>query len=166
MPTLNPVLSPKIARPWWVTVLCCGLTAGTLDGLAAIVVYGPVFGRASVSQIFRGIASALFGRAVFLVGSHYTFYGIFLHYMIALLFSAAYGIAYQRFSLLQKNWLRNGVLYGVMVWIIMNKLVLPLAGMPGPSKASGVAMGMMILILCVGIPIAGITQFSLRNQMK
>jgi len=149
-----------------VTVIWCALAAGTLDGLAAIIVYGPVFGQASISKIFQGISSGLFGRHAFSGGLPYTFYGILLHYAIAFLFSIAYGLAYPRFPLLQKNWLRNGALYGVIVWIVMNKLVLPMAGMPGGSTFTGVIIGMAILIFCVGLPIAGITQFCLSSQIK
>jgi hypothetical protein len=161
----NYIFSENKFRPMLIIVLRSGLIAGTLDGLAAIIAYGPVFGRATVSQIFQGIASALFGRSAFAGGWRFTFYGILLHYTIALLFSTAYGIAYTRFAFLQKRWWANGVLYGLIVWVIMNKLVLPLAGMHSTVTSSSMILGMMILILCVGTPIALFTHLGLRSHI-
>jgi uncharacterized membrane protein YagU involved in acid resistance len=166
MPGSNQNIPAQRFRRLWVTVIACGITAGSLDGLAAIIIYGPVFGRTSIQRIFQGIASGLFGHSAMLGGWRYTFYGILLHYLIATLFSAAYGIGYAQFSFLKKRWVRNGVLYGLFVWIIMNKLVLPLAGMPVSVSLSAMATGILILILCVGMPIAGITQFTFRDQIK
>ena len=140
-------------------ILLAGLVAGTLDALAAIIVYGPVFGKASASGIFQGIASAAFGKEAFLEGSGMASYGIAFHYFIALSFAAFYFVVFRPVSFFRKNKITGGILYGVFVWLVMNLLVIPMSKIaPRTLHLWPVITGMLIIIFMVGLPISLIIQ--------
>jgi hypothetical protein len=47
--------------------------------------------------------------------------------------------------------------YGVLVWAVMNLVVLPLSRVRrGPFQPGQAAVAVAILILCIGLPLAGI----------
>ena len=49
-----------------------------------------------------------------------------------------------------------GLVYGIIVWLIMNLVVLPLsnAGISRPFKVKGVVTGVLILMFFIGLPIS------------
>ncbi|HMH35012.1 MAG TPA: hypothetical protein VK543_18380 [Puia sp.] len=149
------------------TILFAGLVAGTLDALAAIIVYGPVFGKASAEGIFKGIASGAFGKEAFEKGTIMASYGIAFHYFIALSFAAFYFIVFRSAPFFKKNRIAGGIAYGVFVWLVMNLLVIPLSMIkPGELRILPVITGMLILILMVGLPISFIVQARMSKSEK
>ena len=147
------------------TILLAGLVAGTLDGLAAIIFFGPVFGKASVLQIFQGIASGAFGKEAYQGGVPMALCGVFFHYFIATSFAGAYYFIYPFISSFLSNKIVRGVLYGLMVWSFMNLLLLPLVGMHIVFTLKTLR-GIAIIIVCVGIPIAWIIEQSYQRNRK
>jgi len=136
-------------------VLFAGLVAGSLDALGASIVYGPLLGKSTVANIFRGIASAVFGKRAFQEGSEMVAWGLFFHYCIALSFAVFYFLIYPHLPWLRaRKWL-SGLLYGIFVWCVMNLAVLPLVFKRGISLQPWPALkGMLILIVAIGLPIA------------
>ncbi len=134
------------------TILLAGLLAGTLDGLAACVDFVLRTGRSPV-RVFQFIASGVFGAGAFSGGNAMAAWGVLFHYLIATSWAAAFVLAYPRLA--RVNAIVLGLLYGVVVWLVMNLVVLPLSNVPQSSPtAFGVAKGMVILMVCVGLPIA------------
>lgn len=84
-------------------------------------------------------------------------WGIVFHYVITLGWTILFFWLARKFKLLTRNWITSGVIYGVFVWLMMNLVVIPLSLVlmkADPKEWSGILKGALILIICVGLPIA------------
>jgi uncharacterized membrane protein YagU involved in acid resistance len=142
------------------TIFLSGLIAGTLDILAALTIYDLILQKTTSIKILQSIASGIFKKEAYSGGSQMALYGLLLHYFIAFSFAWFYFTIYPYFSFLKKNALLSGVLYGIFVWIIMNLVVLPIVFPSLPEKHFDfpLILSMLILIFCIGIPIAFLTK--------
>ena len=138
------------------TILAATLIAGSLDITAAFIsVY--VRGTHPIKVLYY-VASGVFGReTAYNSGWGMALLGLIFHYLIALLFSLFLFFVYPSL----KSWLKNkifiGVLYGIFVWAIMNKIVVPLSNTPpGKPNLQSMIIACAILVVCIGIPIAWI----------
>lgn len=147
------------------TIIKAGLIAGTLDISAAIIV--AFVKRYSPIRIFRYIASAVFGSAS-ATGWGMVVTGLLLHYLIACIWAAVFFYAgYPYIRQLIKSPVAAGLLYGMVVWAMMNLVVVPLTRVKqAPFNWSGVLREMAILMVCIGLPIAIITYKSFMMKMK
>ena len=142
------------------TIFLSGLIAGTLDILAALIIYDLILKKTTSVKILQSIASGIFKKEAYLGGSQMALYGLLLHYFIALTFAWFYFTIYPYFNFLKKKTVLSGILYGIFVWIIMNLVVLPTVFPSLPEKHLDfpLILSMLILIFCIGIPIALITK--------
>lgn len=145
----------KIGRSGRNTILSATLVAGTLDILAAFLVYAVILEKTSPARILMSIASGIFGKAAYSGGTPMIISGLLLHFLIAFIFSVLYYLIYPGLSFLRRRKLLSGTLYGIFIWLIMNLGVLPIVfkGMPLPDPQASI-IGMAIVIVAVGIPIA------------
>lgn len=130
------------------------LLVGTLDITAAMTKFylerdlGP-------SPIFKFISSGVFGRQAFTGGTLMIIWGLVFHYIITFLFTTFLFLIYPRLSTLLKNKYVIGILYGLFIWVIMNRIIVPLSNTP-VSKAGFDArdaiIQALILITMIGIP--------------
>jgi hypothetical protein len=135
-------------------IMVAGLVAGTLDGLAAALLYVIRTGKDPLN-VFRFIASGVFGIEAFTGGVPMALWGIFFHFVIATGWALLFFSVYTRLALLGKNKFISGVGYGVFVWLMMNLVVVPLSKVQTlPMTLNGVLTGMVVLMLCIGLPIA------------
>ena len=137
-----------------------GLTAGTLDLLAAFI---SSWLRAGVGpvRVMQSIASGLLGAASFTGGAGSAALGVALHFLIATVATAAFYFASRTLRFLVKQPITAGLLYGVAVYLFMNFVVIPLSAVPrrgGPPPLSGRIIGLLIIMFCVGLPIAVIVR--------
>ena len=140
------------------TIFFAGFIAASLDILAAITVYAIIRQKTTTLKILQSIASAVFGNAAYEGGVEMSLYGLCFHFFIAFCFAAAYFFAFPYIPFFRKHTIISGVLYGGLVWLIMNLVVLPIAFKRSPSFAwDGAFTGIIILILAVGLPISFIT---------
>lgn len=142
------------------TVFLSGLIAGTLDILAAIVIYALILQKTTPLKILQSIASGVFKKEAYTGGPEIAWYGLGFHFLIALLFAWFYFILYPYLPLLKKSTLASGILYGILVWIVMNLVVLPIVFpvLPAKSLDFPTLLSVLILIFCIGLPIACITR--------
>ena len=137
------------------TILLAWLIAGTLDGLTAAIVYGPVFGKITVAQLYQFIASAVQGKQAFAGGTASALLGVCFHYCIALTFTIVYFLLFPYIRSFARHKVVAGLCYGIVVWIIMNLGVLPLTQVQrAPLQAVSVIKGALILMLMIGLPIS------------
>jgi hypothetical protein len=135
-------------------LLLAALLAGTLDALGAILSYS-LHGGKDPALIFRYIASAVFGRAAYADGTSMVIWGVVFHYAIALGFTVVFFMLYPRMAILSDNKWVAAVLYGVVVWLVMNLVVVPMThARKLPFHISGALIGVGILILAIGIPVS------------
>jgi len=132
-------------------ILVITLIAGTLDGLAAVV----FLAKMKFAATFRYIASAVFGKAAFEDGEKMIVAGILLHYFITFIFVNIYMIVSVNSVLLKKHKLMAGIIYGIIVWSVMNLLIVPLTQIPHAKfNMERAIMNCIILIFCIGLPIS------------
>jgi uncharacterized membrane protein YagU involved in acid resistance len=135
-------------------IAIAGLVAGTLDITGACVVS---WLRAHVNPVLvlQSVASGIYGRASYDGGAKTAVLGLVFHFIIATTWAAVYYLASRRLSFLIQQPIIAGVIYGVLVYLFMNFVVIPLSNIPRrPIPLSGRIIGMTIIILCIGLPIA------------
>ncbi len=140
------------------TILWAGLIAGALDITAAFVVYA----RSAPSSIrlLQGIAYALIGKAAMEGGVATAILGLACHFFIATSWAAVYVAASRRARFLLEHPVVSGAGYGLIIYVVMNHIVVPLSAIgPGPFSLSAAIVAAVILVLCVGLPIALIVRW-------
>ena len=135
-------------------IVVAGLVAGTLDGLAAAILYVIRTGKNPLA-VYRFVASGVFGPDALSGGTSMAMMGIFFHYIIATGWALLFFISCSRLTILLKNWIITGIFYGLFVWLMMNLVVLPLSRVPSvPIIVSGATIGILVLMFCIGLPIS------------
>jgi len=148
-------------------ILLATFAAATLDALAAVVFYGPVLGKSTVGQIFRGIASAAFGKSAFEGGKIMAVDGVIFHYLIAFCFSVFYFLIYPLAKIMKNHPVVAGMLYGIFVWAVMNLLVIPFSKIGSrPMHWLPAIEAVLILIFMVGIPISLIIHSHYQSHLE
>lgn len=141
---------PKKLLP---AILLTGLIAGTADIILAFI-SSYVQNNVTPDRVLRFVASGAFGRDGFTGGSNMIFMGLLFHFIIATAFAAILFFLFPKLKLASANWVVLGIIYGVLVWAIMNLLVLPLTNAPQiPLKLQNSLIGIGILIVAIGLPI-------------
>jgi|HubBroStandDraft_1064217.scaffolds.fasta_scaffold1046392_1 hypothetical protein len=135
-------------------ILQGGLIAGVLDITAAFLLSAPRGIRPAV--ILRGIASGLLGKSAFQGGISIAVLGAFLHFVIAFGAAAVYVTASRWLTILTRQAVLCGLLYGIVVYLFMNEIVLPLSAFPfrGHPSAVNLLISIAVLMLVVGLPIS------------
>ena len=118
-------------------VLAGGLIAGALDLTFAFVFYG--IQGATPLRILQFIASAVLDRASFQMGLASAALGAFFHFFISVCAAAIYYLASLRFSFLTRRVALSGAIFGVLMFLAMHFIVVPLSAIkPAPIKISSV----------------------------
>jgi len=141
-------------------ILYGGLIAGTLDLSAAFI---SSWLRAGVGpvRVMQSIASGLLGAASFTGGAGSAALGVVLHFLIATVATAVFYVASRTLRALVEHAITAGLLYGVVVYAFMNFVVIPLSAVPrrgGTPPLSGRIIGLLIIMFCVGLPIAAVVR--------
>jgi hypothetical protein len=135
-------------------ILLGGLIAGILDITYAIVVL--FFRDRSPLWTLQSVASGLLGDRAFEGGLASGLLGLVAHFTIAIGAATTYWLASRRLGVLRQHPVISGLIFGVLVYIFMNFVVLPLSAYPfHPKYPIGVlAKGFLFHALLVGLPIA------------
>ena len=153
-----------VTRPSFVKVIAgAGLLVGTLDILDAIIFFG--LRGVSATRILQGIAFGLIGRTSYTLGMRSAALGLLLHFFIATTWAALYLLASRRLPLSRHPWI-YGTLYGILVYIAMNYVVLPLShvGLRPLPPLVPLLNGVGALIVCIGLPLAFIARRYVSHQ--
>ena len=105
----------------------------------------------------QSIASGLLGPASFTGGAGSAALGVALHFLIATVATAVFYFASRTLRFLVDQAIPAGLLYGVFVYLFMNFVVIPLSAVPAARRSpplSGRIIGLLIIMFCVGLPIA------------
>ena len=131
------------------------LVVGTLDIVDAFVFFGLRSGTPPV-RILQSIASGWLGRAAYSGGASAAALGAITHYFIAFGIVATYIIVSRGVPVLTRHPIACGIVYGLLVYLFMNRVVIPLSAIgtatwpPLPVLANG----LLIHAFGVGIPSA------------
>ncbi len=138
------------------TILLAGLLVGSLDILAAMTNFYIQTGKDPII-VPRYIASAVFGRkaAYDEANGLMPVWGLVFHFIIAYGWSTLFFLLYQRLKFMSANRLLTGIVYGVFIWVMMNRVVIPLTKLgssPIVWKQAFIAIG--ILIVAISMPLS------------
>ena len=141
---------PPLLKP----IVYSGMTVGVLDGLAASV--SSLVQGGKPFRVFQYIASGLLGPDSFQGGWATFFLGLLLHFVIAFGASAVFVLASRFIPVLTRvPFYIAGPIYGVLVYFFMRDLIIPMSLVTRLNYNAGAsAIGIMIHILFVGLPIA------------
>ena len=151
-------------------ILLGGLIAGTLDMTAACVQAWLRTGTTPF-QVSQFIASGALGRTAAFAGGYKTaLLGLAFHYLIATTATVVFYLASRKLRFLIEWPIPMGLLYGLLVYLFMNFVVLPRSAITPARVAPSLstrAISALIIMFCVGLPIALITRrFSKDNDAR
>ncbi len=144
----------SVESPAWRAILWGTVLAGTLDICAAMISV-QLRGIPAI-QAVKGVAAGWLGRDAFRGGGGVIALGFLSHYAIMAVIMALFYWASRSWPLLTKHWLWTGLAYGVVVYVVMAFVVVPLSAFPrsGPPSLPNILQNLAIMIVCVGLPIA------------
>jgi hypothetical protein len=155
-------------RPVFVTLLWIGLVAGTLD-ITDNLIYNH-FREVTPKMVFQFIASGLIGPTAAVQGGAATVaLGVAIHYAIALTWTAIFYAASRNLVVLNKRPVLSGLVYGGIVYVVMNYIVLPLTAVPHLGhRITAVARinAILALLLFIGLPISLLVRRNLPRTTK
>lgn len=152
---------------WITTIIWSGLLTGALDISAACIHYYFQTSNNPI-RVFQYIASSIFGNKAYSGDWKMIVAGGLLHFMIAYAFTILFFSIYSRINQILKSRIFIGILYGIFIWLVMNKLILPLtrAELPKQFNSGKIITGILILIACIGIPLSYIADNYYRKITK
>jgi uncharacterized membrane protein YagU involved in acid resistance len=90
--------------------------------------------------------------------------GLLLHFSIALSAASIFSLASRHLPWLLSHTLTAGVLYGLIVYLVMSLIVVPLSARPKTTVTPGQIVSQIIVhALCVGLPISLATKHYLPH---
>lgn len=105
-------------------------------------------------RLIQNIASGLLGRRAFAGGENTVLLGVVLQYFMISLMVGVYDLASVRIKALNARPLAWGLLYGIVLYGVMNHVVVPLSAAPrGPVIASWIILSIVVHVL-IGVTIA------------
>jgi hypothetical protein len=148
----------NILRP----IFLATLVAGTLD-IAAAVGLTLFYGR-DPANMLRYVASGPFPGAIDW-GTNGAALGLLTHFTLMAAMAAIFVLAASRRPALTARPLLWGFVYGLVTYVVMNLIVVPLRWPAAfPPSPRGVATQLFCHIVLVGIPIALIAARHLRSR--
>jgi hypothetical protein len=127
------VLASSTRHSPWRHVLAGGFVLGTVDLLFACTFWG-VLRDVAPGRILQSIAAGVQGSAAFEGGASSAALGLACHYFIATMMVLAYTIVSARKRVLVAQPVRHGLLYGLLLYVLMTYVVVPLSNAPQPTK--------------------------------
>lgn len=142
-----------------------GAAVGVLDGLFAVAVYVVALQVTTTERVFQAIASALLGRAAFEGGWATAALGVLLHFAVAYGWATVWLALHRRWPWLRRRVastmgvLAASAVYGPLVWIAMQHVVVPLTRFPqGPIPAGLYTTLLVGHVFVVGLPIVALVR--------
>ena len=149
-----PQRAARPAHRFW-TVVWIGLVAGTLD-ISENIIFNH-FRGVTMKMIFQYIASGLIGTKSFGLGGESVALGVAIHYTIAMTWTVVFYLLSRKLLILTRRAAISGIVYGGLVYVIMNFVVLPLTAVPHAPRAMTLASrvsGVLALLFCIGLTIS------------
>jgi hypothetical protein len=143
-----------------------GFVAGVLDIVYAFVL-AAMRGRGPL-VVLQSVASGLLGSGAYKGGVATGALGLSLHLGITVAAASLYYLAARRSTLMQGHFVACGLLFGVLVYLFMNFVVLPLSAVPFQLKYTPavVLQGFVSHAVLVGLPIAWFLQHLAFNAAE
>lgn len=139
---------PKALPP----ILAGGLICGVMDISSAFIIWG--LRGVSPFRVLRGIAAALLGPASFKGGAPTAILGGAIHFLIAFTATTVFYLASRKLMFLTQHAVISGIAYGVLVYVFMYWVVIPLSLARRPATLRDSLTAVLVHVVCVGLPIS------------
>lgn len=163
MPASGPAtVSASNMRPSALAVTAAlvriALIAGSFD-IGENIIFN-AFRHVTPVMVFRYIAAGALGPQTALAwGGRAVALGVLFHYTIAFIWTALFFAATRRLRFLLRRPLLWGPIYGLIVYLFMTYVVLPLSRLPphGPTPLASLISLILASLFCIGFAIAYLT---------
>jgi len=136
--------------------------SGTLD-IAFAMILTLLYGR-EIGSMLRFVGSGPYPAAKEM-GQTGAIFGLLVHFTLMAIMAAAYVLMSRRIPALVERPIPWGIIYGLLTFVVMNWMVLPLRfDAPIPGKPLAIATQLFAHVVLVGVPIALITAHFLRPR--
>lgn len=115
----------------WPLVLAGGLAIAATDLIYCVLFWSPQ--GVSPMRLLQGIAAGALGRASFHGGVATAVLGAGFQCMIGSCYVLAYAVVARRLCVLREYPRRYGVAYGMLLYLVMSTIVVPLSAAPQPA---------------------------------
>jgi len=147
---------------FFAAILWGALAVGVLD-ISAAFINGGIRGR-SPMWVLQSVASGLLGAESYKGGLRSAAYGVVVHFSIAFVVCVVYVTAGLRLRVLVERPVICGIIYGIGVYFFMYLIVLPLTFHRSFMQPfSAVITGIIIHMICVGLPVSLISSWYLKG---
>jgi hypothetical protein len=134
------------------TIAITGLIVGAMDITSAIII--TILRGSTVTRLMQFIASGLLGPKAFQGGAATVALGLGLHFVIAFSLVAVFYAASRSLAFLRRQAVVSGLVYGLIVFGVMNLIVLPLSAAKPRHSLSGDLIQIGIHMFVIGLPTA------------
>jgi hypothetical protein len=132
-----------------------GLIIGTADAVIYHWFVTSVLGGYPLTSVYQYIASGVLGESAFAGGLVTVLLGVLFHFIISFIVAGVFILSANRISLLHRYPIVSSLLYGFVVFIVMNMIVIPLSAappLPAPTTPQ-IIVTIIDHILVVGLPL-------------
>jgi hypothetical protein len=141
--------APQAHHVWRSAALIAFLLA-TAD-LVFACTYRHQLYRLPPSRLVQNIASGLLGKQAFAGGVNTVLLGLLLQYAMMSVMVGTYYLLSRRFDGLRRHPWRYGALYGVLLYIVMNDIVLPLSAAPKTPFVTSWILASIVMHVLIGL---------------
>lgn len=106
------------------------------------------------TRLAQNIAAGLLGKRAFAGGMNTVLLGLLLHYAMMSVMVGVYYLLSRRFAGLREHPWRYGSLYGVVLYVVMNEIVLPLSAAPKTPFILSWILSSIVMHWIIGVAIA------------
>lgn len=145
---------PRHAATPFTTGTVAGCVGGIVDILATIAMQASM--GISPVRVLQAIASGAVGKAAYTGGFSSAVGGLALHFTLSILSGIAFALVATRLPSVRQRPYLSGPLFGVLFYVLMRHIVLPLSPVAFPlsSNVAVVATSLFFHAFFYGLPIA------------
>ena len=143
-----------------------GTIAGALD--VAFALSFAAYNGVGPLRLLQTVASGALGNAAFSGGLSTAVLGLAFHFGISYLWAALFVGSAWRFPSLAHQSLLSGASFGIVVFLTMRFIVLPLSAFPRPMNFPPLAtvLDLLLHMLLFGVPIVVVTSKALARRPR
>jgi hypothetical protein len=132
------------------TIVITGLIVGAMDITSAFII--AISRGSTVTRLLQFVASGLIGQKAFTGGAATAVLGLGLHFVIAFSLVAVFYATSRRLGFMLRHAVLAGVVYGLIVFGVMNLIVLPLSAARPRHSLTGDLIQIGIHMFVIGLP--------------
>ena len=133
-------------------IISAGLLCGLMDITAAFITWWPK--GVKPPRLLQGIAAGWLGPNSFNGGMATAALGLAFHFLIAFTAAGLFYVASRHLAFMIQQPVVSGVLYGIMVYLVMYRVVIPLSNFHRAQTVTSSIVAIITHIICVGLPIS------------